>query len=217
MKGSRRFNPLRRHVETKPPKTKIVIYSEGEKTERDYFNEMKRAFRSAVVDVDIVDGVGVPLTIAKKAIQAAQLAQHRDRGQSYARQDEFWAVFDRDEHPNVAEAISRCKNAKIGVAFSDPCFELWLVLHFQDFDAPVHRHDVQRCLEALCDDYDRAKCKTTDCAKLMQFVPDAELRAEKQLLRRKEEGDPFSGPFTTVYELTRRIRDLRPPILRSRG
>ena len=116
------------------------------------------------------------------------------------------AVFDRDEHPNVPEAISRCRNANVGVAFSNPCFEIWLILHFEDFDRPDHRHDVQRHLETLCGDYDRTKRKTTDCSKLMALVVEAEMRAERQLRRREDEGDPPGPPFTTTYELTRRIR-----------
>ncbi|HTV32791.1 MAG TPA: RloB family protein [Methylocella sp.] len=207
MSGSRRFRSLRRQVETKAPKPKIVIYSEGEKTERDYFEEMRRAFHSVVVDIEIIEGAGVPLTIAKEVAQAAQLARRWDRRQSYTTRDEFWAVFDRDEHPNVPEAISRCEDAKVHVAFSDPCFELWLILHFKDFDRPDHRHDVQQHLETLCGDYDHAKRKTTDCRKLMKFVAEAEQRAERQWHRRKDEGDPPRRPFTTVYALTRRIRD----------
>ncbi|WP_370677172.1 RloB family protein [Pleomorphomonas sp. PLEO] len=206
MSESRRFRPLRRKVETKTPKPRIIIYTEGEKTERDYFEEMRRTFRSVVVDVEIIGGAGVPLTIANEAALAARTARRQGRNQSYTRYDEFWAVFDRDEHPNVTEAISKCRAAKVGVAFSDPCFELWLILHFQDFDRPDHRHDVQRHLETLCRDYDRSKRKTTDCTKLMDLIVEAEQRAERQLARRKDEGTPPGPPFTTVYELTRRIR-----------
>jgi hypothetical protein len=204
--GQRRFQRLRRQVETKLPKSKIFIYSEGEKTERDYFDAMARAFPSVVLEIEIIEGAGVPLTIAKKAVGAAQSARARNRRQSYANRDEFWAVFDRDEHPYIPEAISRCSDANVGVAYSNPCFELWLILHFQDFDRPDHRHDVQRHLKTLCKDYDPARRKTTDCGKLMAAIVEAEARAERQLRMRKDEGDTGGPPFTTVYELTRRIR-----------
>lgn len=206
MSSSRRFKNLRRRVEIKPPNRKIVIYSEGEKTEYDYFNAMKRFFPSVLVDIEVIKGAGVPFTIAKNAAQAAKSARRQDRHQSYAKRDEFWAVFDRDEHPKVPEAISHCRDAGVKVAFSEPCFELWLILHFQDYDKPDHRHDVQRYLETLCDKYDRVKRKTTDCDKLMERVIEAEGRAERQFRRREEEGDPPGPPFTTVYELTRSIR-----------
>ncbi len=206
MSSSRRFRSLRRQVAIKVPKSKIVIYSEGEKTERDYFDAMRKAFHSVLVDIEIIKGVGVPLTIATEIVQAAKSARLRDRRQSYSSNDEFWAVFDRDEHPNIPEAISRCNNANVRVAFSNPCFELWLILHFQDYDRPDHRYDVQRFFETICSDYNRSKRKTTDCRKLMARVEQAEERAERQFHRRKDEGDPLNPPFTTVYELTRRIR-----------
>jgi RloB-like protein len=206
MSGSRHFRSLRRHVGTRTPKPKIVIYAEGKNTERDYFEAMQRTFRSVVVDIEIIEGAGVPLTIAKKVTAAARLARRRHGRQSYEQNDEFWAVFDRDEHPNVPDAIARCHEANVGVAFSNPCFEIWLILHFQDYDRPDHRRDVQRHLATLCCDYDHARRKTTDCSALMALVTAAEQRAEIQLQRRKEEGDPPRPPFTTVYELTRRIR-----------
>lgn len=206
MNNPRRFRPLRRIVETTSPKVKIVLYSEGEKTERDYFEALRRFYQNTLVDIEIVAGAGVPLTIAKLATEAAISTRRRSKRQSYAKRDEFWAIFDRDDHPHVSEAISRCNDADVGVAFSDPCFELWLILHFQNFDRPDHRHDVQKHLETLCKDYDHLKRKTTDCDKLMGRVTEAEDRAEQQLGRRKDEGEPPGPPFTTVYNLTRRIR-----------
>ncbi len=167
---------------------------------------MKRTFPCVVLDIEFIGGAGVPITIANAAVEAVRDARRQNRRQSYTKKDEFWAVFDRDDHPNVPEAISRCENAGIGVAFSNPCFELWLILHFQDFDRPDHRHDVQRHLENICPDYDRVKRKTTDCRNLMERIVAAEQRAEKQIERRKNEGDPPGPPFTTVYKLTRRIR-----------
>ena len=47
-----------------------------------------------------------------------------------------------------------------------------------------------------------------DYQKLMEFTVLAEQRAEKQLKRRIQEGCPISGPYTNVFELTRRIRAL---------
>ena len=118
----------------------------------------------------------------------------------------IWAVFDRDEHPNVPQALDVCKATKVKVAFSDPCFELWLILHERDFDAPDGRHQVQAELAKTLKDYDPKGRKTTDCKRLMAKVNEAELRAEKQLARRQQEGEPPNRPFTTVFLLTREMR-----------
>ena len=63
--------------------------------------------------------------------------------------DEIWCVFDTDQHPNLAQAINEAGQSEIEVAVSNPCFELWLVLHSQEQTAFIDRHDAQRLANAL--------------------------------------------------------------------
>ena len=58
--------------------------------------------------------------------------------------DELWCVFDVDQHEGLAEAISDARNNSINVAVSNPCFELWLVLHLRDKTAFSSTVDIQR-------------------------------------------------------------------------
>jgi hypothetical protein len=201
---NRKFRSLRRQIETRNPKVSFKIFSEGEKTEYDYFMAMRRHYSAVLIDIEIIRGAGVPLTLARKASAAQRQIRSSKKG-SLLNRDEVWVAFDRDEHPNVQSAIDQCRANGVGVAYSNPCFELWLILHFEDFDKPDHRHDVQQKLSGICKDYDRHSRKTTDCSKLMALLHDAELRADEQLRRRRQEGEPPGPPFTTVYELTRRI------------
>ena len=65
--------------------------------------------------------------------------------------DRVYAVFDRDDHENYANAIHRAEaqNGKLKnderkpISFcaivSVPCFEFWLLLHFEDVRAWLHR------------------------------------------------------------------------------
>ena len=89
---------------------------------------------------------------------------------------------------------------------SDPCFELWLILHERDHDKPCTRQDVQRELECLRSEYDKRRAKTPDCTDMARRVEEAEERAEAQLRRREEESAPHGNPSTTVFLLTRAIR-----------
>ena len=99
-----------------------------------------------------------------------------------------------------------CRVHGIGVGRSDPCFELWLVLHEHDYDRPNDRHAVQAELQALRPEYDMDGAKTLDCDDLMARVEDAERRGEEQLRRREREDNPFGNPSTTVGRLTGAIR-----------
>ena len=38
----------------------------------------------------------------------------------------------------------KCEEQNVGVARSNPCFELWLILHQQDYDKPEDRHAMQK-------------------------------------------------------------------------
>lgn len=204
MRGTR---PLKRRAPTRKPKRKFIIYSEGKNTEPDYFRAVRGELLGALVDIEVIDAAGVPMTIAEKAkAHAATIARRGARRSSFEEEDEVWAVFDRDEHRLVANAIELCRVSKVGVAFSDPCFEIWLILHHGNFDRPDDRHQVQAELGKIFSDYDAKGRKTTNCKKLMPFVDAAEQRAEQQLARRREEGDPPARPFTTVFKLTRRMR-----------
>lgn len=203
----RAVKTLKRRVNVREPKRRFIIYTEGKKTEPDYFRAVRRTSLGALIDIEIVEAAGVPATIAKKASADAKSRSRRGRARSsFDETDEVWAVFDRDEHPNVPEAIEQCRVAGVGTAFSDPCFEIWLILHHGEFDRPDNRHDVQSECAKRCEGYDPKSGKTANCDVLMPLVEAAEKRAEVQLARRIEEGDPPSAPFTTVFKLTRSIR-----------
>jgi hypothetical protein len=147
---------------------------------------------------------GVPVTLVEEAIKGKQ-SNRRARRNSFERDDEFWVVFDHDEHPNVRESLARARDHNIGVAYSNPCFELWAVLHLQDYDAPADRHEMQSLLKKLMPHYEECKCFDYNGMRLA--YEDAVRRAARMDLRRQEEGAPLGNPFTGVYRLTILIRD----------
>ena len=201
---------LRRRRAVREPKRRFTIVCEGKNTEPDYFQALRATIRDALVDLDILPVAGVPMTIAQRSVELVNRARatRRQRGRvdSYEENDEVWAVFDRDEHPNFDEAVGLCEAKSIGVARSNPCFEIWLILHETEFDRPDGRHAVQAHLQTLCPEYDVAKGKRPDCVRLIKQIDNAERRAERQLAAREAEGMPNGPPSTTVFNLTRAIR-----------
>jgi RloB-like protein len=203
----RQRRSLRRAAPARLPKRKFIIFSEGKNTEPDYFRTLHRHLRGALLDLELIDAAGVPFTIAEKACgRAASIRRRRGPRSSFEENDQVWAVFDRDEHPKVPEAIERCRVGNVNVAFSDPCFELWLLLHFDNFDRPDDRHQVQAALANVCNGYDPKGSKSADFNNLMPMVREAENRAQLQLARREGEGLPRGRPFTTVFRLTSELR-----------
>jgi hypothetical protein len=206
----RRPPDLRRRSPRREPKRRFIIFCEGEKTEPAYFAAIRRTCADALIDVQTIAPAGVPYTLAQSAADRARELglSHRSRKprNSFEEGDQVWAVFDRDEHPRYLEAVRLCEDARVGVGRSDPCFELWLILHEGDFDKPDGRHAVQAHLRRLRPEYDPDSRKTANCADLMARVEEAETSAEAQLARRDAEGNANGRPSTTVGHLTHAIR-----------
>ena len=97
----------------------------------------------------------------------------------------------------------------IRLAISNPCFELWGILHYQEYDAPLDRHECQNKLGEWCPGYSKKKRKVFDDPKVIEHnYRDAVRRAESSLARREEEGDPDGNPSTTVHRLTEYILEV---------
>ncbi|MBF0324938.1 MAG: RloB domain-containing protein [Alphaproteobacteria bacterium] len=200
----RQLPDLRRKPPSRDPKRVFILFCEGKNTEPAYFKALERHCDCVVLDIQVIRAAGTPLTIAERA-SAEVRARHTDKG-SFQLGDQIWAVFDRDDHPYFDQALKLCEKAKVGIARSTPCFEVWLILHYQDFHRPDGRHAVQRHLAALSPEYDAKSGKLPDCASLMKSLDVAERRAETQLQARETERTPFGPPSTTVHLLTRAIR-----------
>lgn len=126
---------LKRRVAVRQPRKTILIFCEGERTEPEYLNALKRQqWVSDVAEVDLrvetKQGGSVPATLVSLAVEARK----KDcKGQREF--DEFWCVFDVEwpqNHPKLTSVIEEARQGGIKLAVSNPCFELWLILHFQD-------------------------------------------------------------------------------------
>lgn len=115
-------------------------------------------------------------------------------------------MFDRDEHPRFHEAKNMAAGKGVPLAISDPCFELWAILHYRECDAPLDRHECQRTLEELHPGYGSKRRKVFDDPEVIKSnYRDAVERARSSFARREEEGDPGGNPSTTVHHLTEHI------------
>ncbi|MDW8231085.1 MAG: RloB family protein [Saprospiraceae bacterium] len=97
---------------------------EGERTEPDYFNHLRRYFRLTTVEVEIVKGAGNTLQLVKKACSLAKKDEY----------DHVWVVFDKDDFPSdhFDQAVDEARSSGFEVAYSNQSFEYWLLLHFED-------------------------------------------------------------------------------------
>lgn len=199
---------IERRVSFRRPFRLFTIFTEGKNTEPEYFLALRKLFPSTLIRINIERAVGAPMTIAEHASDHhSKQRMKKKKGvlSSFEEEDQTWAVYDRDAHPFIAEAAEKCRAAGVQLAFSDPCFELWLILHLEGFDRPDDRHSVQRHLRKICSSYDDKSRKTAKFEELLANLDLAEERAQSQFQRRQEEGG-CSPPYTTVFQLTRALR-----------
>jgi hypothetical protein len=88
--------------------------------------QQDRGFQAATVTMRIVAKPGSP----------DQLVQYADENFDRSDFDEIWCVTDVDHYEReggkVTAALAHARKAGIKVAVSNPCFEIWLLLHRDD-------------------------------------------------------------------------------------
>ena len=66
----------------------------------------------------------------------------------YADYDYYWLVFDCDDNSQeeLQRVIAKAERNKVHWCFSNPCFELWYLLHFVYRDTPLTASDLKKRL-----------------------------------------------------------------------
>ena len=192
-----------RIIATRDPIPTFLIVCEGEKTEPNYFRSFPVSTRP---EITIVGAGCETISVVNKAIE---LMANRAF-------DRVWCVFDRDPSRvnNTAQrfntALRLAEKENIRVAYSNECFELWYLLHFNFYDTAVPRSDYYKKLTTLLK-YDYAKNSDDMYAKLEDKQPQAIKHAQKLLASYDPTHQPESdNPATTVHllveELNKAIR-----------
>jgi hypothetical protein len=195
---------LKRRAASLVPKPRILVLCEGVVTEFQYLDEFRRVFGSPLVEVEIERAGAVPKTLVERAAKrkkdaAAKAQREHDEFLKY---DEIWCVFDVDDHPNLPDARQQARDNNIEVAISNPCFEIWLLLHFSDHNAHIERKQLAHLLKKYIPGYD----KHISFGILQGGYSEAVARA-RRLEKQHEAAGPQNGnPSTNVHHLTEKIR-----------
>lgn len=202
-RSRRERRPARRREQIEP-RERVLVLCEGKNTEPQYLHGLRRWFKNTLVEVVIPDTRGVPLTLvqeAKKLRDDAALRAKRNRD-GFLSYDRVWCVFDVDEHPNLERAINMAQDNGIELAISNPCFELWLLLHFRDSPGMQHRHTMQKMMAKFISGYD----KKVEFTKYRAGYQEAVARSLRLVNMASEDGDEHRNPTTGVHVLTELIR-----------
>jgi len=103
------------------PKKRIFIATEGV-TEYIYFNKLKRELRAGNIDVL----KSTTKTSPDKVLQ--RLKKYKPKDGDIRTIDDLWLVIDKDDH-DLNAIFSAADRRKYLFADSNPCFEIWLIMH----------------------------------------------------------------------------------------
>lgn len=124
----RRASKKSRGEPTRKERVIILLALEGgNKTERTYFSELNRMQK----EYRIVFANGNNTDAVKVVADAA--ASVEKKGIDFKRGDRAYAVLDTDfgKEKQIREARKQAGKNNIDLLLSNPCFEIWLLLHFR--------------------------------------------------------------------------------------
>ena len=201
MKSSR--GPKRRNPERRKKKIFTVV-TEGRNTEPEYFRIFKSKNLDAHINLSKRDNKSAPkylLQEIKRNIERIELKST----------DEAWIVLDRDRwgESQLNELFNWAKNRKnCHIAISNPSFEFWLLLHFEEGNGVNSRSE---CETRLSNYLNREYKKSIDGRK---FTPERISTAidnakKRYTMSSVQRGLIVSPRQTTVYKLVESIHQGR--------
>lgn len=122
----------RRKSQLRDPYKRIIIASEGNVTEPDYFEVLRNNCR--IENVTIVILKRNPDNTNSAPVHVLGELDAYKKAYGMKNMDELWLVIDKDRWPEkqVNQVLSDCSARHYHAALSNPCFEIWLILHHKD-------------------------------------------------------------------------------------
>lgn len=196
---------FRRQPGRKSPRPITLIVCEGE-TEEAYFAAAKIHFGLTSAEVVIADN-----RVGSAPINVVSCAERKSR--EPGGYDKIFCVFDRDCHASfdaAREKIRRLATRKnkplpIMEIVSIPCFEVWVLLHFERTDAPFSdcTEVVERIRSRHMQDY--RKANTLAVGQLMARLSTAKVNAES--LESASDSNRYN-PYTLVHRVLRHFESV---------
>lgn len=189
---------LSRRGGMRPTRRTIVVFCEGTETEPEYVKGLKslESIRArTAVRLELDPGHSAPLPLVEAAVEAA----HDDEI------DEVWCLFDVEApqpHPNLSQAFALAARSGVNVAASNPCFELWLLLHERDRTSALMTGDAEAAAQRL----KAVSGKHLDVEYFLARRNDAARRARLLDVRHEGNSTPAPGnPSSGMYRFLKAV------------
>jgi len=127
----------------------IFLAVEGVCTEPQYFDAICTSGKLGAFRFEPVQKGGNPEVLLKKIKKAQEEMEENDRA---------WLVCDRDREAWSEEVLTQIQDwsnldARNAFLFSNPSFDLWLLLHFSDWPTRLNQKRMEEILSRYIPDY----------------------------------------------------------------
>lgn len=130
--------PLVREGGFREAEKMFVLSYEGKVSEKKYFEDFRRS--ELFNDSGLIEVISLkrPKNRGSDPISVKKLLQEAKKEYRFKDTDEFWLIIDRDDwedthNHNFDKLVEDCKKENnFFLAMSNPCFEIWLILHLKD-------------------------------------------------------------------------------------
>lgn len=198
----RSHGSFRRRAGKKSPRSITLIVCEGE-TEQEYLRAARIHYGLTTAEIILAENTkgSAPISVVECA---------KEKSGEPGSYDKIYCVFDRNSHSSFDKArqtIRTMANRKkkplpIEEAISIPCFEVWVLLHFERTDAPFD------CCANVIDrvrnhipGYEKA-----DNAIARQLIAHIDTAIEHAAWLEARAGNNDDNPYTSVQQILRHFK-----------
>ncbi|HSL06705.1 MAG TPA: RloB family protein [Pseudonocardiaceae bacterium] len=206
-----------RSVQHRVVNSVFYVVPEGEGTEYDYFDWLDKDYgRRGDFRIRMP-----PARVRRNGLSPSRVVDHACHQAHEPDITQIWGLFDHDGRTEIDQICLRQKPDRVRVALSHPSFELWLLLHFQDF-TPAAQHgkneliiDKLRNAHQAFANYGRPN-KRIDRPRFAALMEDGGIRNAVHRARRlsrhfTRETPSQRDPSTEVYLLIEALGVVAPP------
>ncbi|MDE0269156.1 MAG: RloB family protein [Acidimicrobiaceae bacterium] len=194
--------PLRRRPPKLDEKKRFVIFCEGKVTEPQYLNALARLPEVRKTTSLDIRGQGFD---PKRLVKELRDFRKEDQPQRKAQEQtntQYWCVFDVEApifHTRLNDAIQMARDNGIHLAVSNPCFELWLILHDIDHKRWLTNAESRKILR----NYDDSEGKSLPTEAYIQRRQQAVTRARELDKMHDQAGRdlPYNNPSSGMFKL----------------
>ncbi|MCL8013901.1 RloB family protein [Streptomyces sp. AS02] len=125
----------------------VYVFTEGEVTEPEYIDiimkngvpaKAEETVQHHIANPNAESKLRKPIRLVQEAVRTLRKVEQEAREAGLKPDKDWnwpqvWVLFDRDDHLSIPEARRLARKEGVKVAYSHPCFELWRLLHYQNY------------------------------------------------------------------------------------